>query len=178
MNPFTEPVTVSHYLAVGALLFVSGAICMATKRNALSPEEREEFLSRKLVGRLATQREDGWPHVTPIWYVWEGDRFVITMGKSRRHLANIARDPHVTLIVDEDPRTSDLSKSPRAVVCYGLGKLVEDEAGVRDITSKIEDRDLPAEVRGPELDELIWFEGRVGVEIEPVRWLAWDQGKG
>ncbi len=31
----TEPVGVSHYMAVGALLFVSGAICMATKRNAL-----------------------------------------------------------------------------------------------------------------------------------------------
>src|SRR5438045_8848078 len=35
MNPFTEPVTVSHFLAVGAVLFVAGAICMATKRNAL-----------------------------------------------------------------------------------------------------------------------------------------------
>src|SRR5215204_4728877 len=35
MNPFTESVTVSHYLAVGALLFVAGAICMVTKRNAL-----------------------------------------------------------------------------------------------------------------------------------------------
>jgi len=28
-------VTVSHYLAVGAVLFVLGAVCMATKRNAL-----------------------------------------------------------------------------------------------------------------------------------------------
>lgn len=35
MNPFTDPVSVSHYLAVGAVLFVCGAICMATKRNAL-----------------------------------------------------------------------------------------------------------------------------------------------
>ena len=35
MNPFTENVTVSHYLAVGAVLFVTGAVCMATKRNAL-----------------------------------------------------------------------------------------------------------------------------------------------
>ena len=35
MNPFTEPVGVSHYLVVGAVLFVSGAVCMATKRNAL-----------------------------------------------------------------------------------------------------------------------------------------------
>ena len=35
MNPLTEPITVSHYLAAGAVLFVAGAICMATKRNAL-----------------------------------------------------------------------------------------------------------------------------------------------
>jgi len=35
MNLLTEPVGVSHYLAIGAVLFVSGALCMATKRNAL-----------------------------------------------------------------------------------------------------------------------------------------------
>jgi PPOX class probable F420-dependent enzyme len=150
----------------------------ATKENALTTGERDEFLSELRIGRLASQREDGWPHVTPIWYVWDGDRFVLTLGKSRRHLANIARDPHVTLCVDEDPRTTDLSKSPRAVVCFGLGKLVEDEAGVREITTKVEQRYLPEDVRGPELDELLWFEGRVGVEITPQRWLAWDQGKG
>jgi NADH:ubiquinone oxidoreductase subunit K len=34
-NIFTEPIGVSHYLAVGAVLFVCGAVCMATKRNAL-----------------------------------------------------------------------------------------------------------------------------------------------
>jgi NADH-quinone oxidoreductase subunit K len=35
MNPLTEPVSVSHYLAIGAVLFVAGVVCMATKRNAL-----------------------------------------------------------------------------------------------------------------------------------------------
>jgi NADH:ubiquinone oxidoreductase subunit K len=35
MNLLTEPVSVSHYLMVGAVMFVSGAVCMATKRNAL-----------------------------------------------------------------------------------------------------------------------------------------------
>ena len=35
MNLLTEPVGVSHYLVVGAVLFVTGAVCMATKRNAL-----------------------------------------------------------------------------------------------------------------------------------------------
>jgi NADH-quinone oxidoreductase subunit K len=35
MNLLTEPVGVTHYLVVGAFLFVTGAVCMATKRNAL-----------------------------------------------------------------------------------------------------------------------------------------------
>jgi NADH:ubiquinone oxidoreductase subunit K len=34
-NPFTEPVSVTHFLIVGAMLFVTGILCMATKRNAL-----------------------------------------------------------------------------------------------------------------------------------------------
>jgi NADH-quinone oxidoreductase subunit K len=35
MNLLTQSVGVSHYLVVGAVLFVCGALCMATKRNAL-----------------------------------------------------------------------------------------------------------------------------------------------
>ena len=58
----------------------------ATKENALTEEERDAFLTDLRIGRLATMREDGWPHVTPIWYVWEDGRFVLSLGKSRRHL--------------------------------------------------------------------------------------------
>ena len=35
MNLLTEPVGVSHYMVVGAVMFVMGITCMATKRNAL-----------------------------------------------------------------------------------------------------------------------------------------------
>jgi NADH-quinone oxidoreductase subunit K len=35
MSLLTEPVGVSHFLAVGAVMFVTGVVCMATKRNAL-----------------------------------------------------------------------------------------------------------------------------------------------
>jgi NADH-quinone oxidoreductase subunit K len=36
MNLLTEPVGLSHYLVVGAILFVSGLVCMAAKRNAIA----------------------------------------------------------------------------------------------------------------------------------------------
>jgi NAD(P)H-quinone oxidoreductase subunit 4L len=35
MNLLTEPVGATHYLIVGAVMFVCGVICMTTKRNAL-----------------------------------------------------------------------------------------------------------------------------------------------
>ena len=35
MDLLSQPVGVSHFMAVGAVLFVCGAVCMATKRNAL-----------------------------------------------------------------------------------------------------------------------------------------------
>lgn len=35
MNFLSQPIGVSHYMLVGAVLFVAGVVCMATKRNAL-----------------------------------------------------------------------------------------------------------------------------------------------
>jgi NADH-quinone oxidoreductase subunit K len=35
MDLLTQPVGVSHYMVVGALLFTAGVVCMAVKRNAL-----------------------------------------------------------------------------------------------------------------------------------------------
>jgi len=147
----------------------------ATRRNALSPEERDEFVARKLVARMATLRADGWPHVTPIWYVWEDGRFLLSLGNSRRHLANLRRDPHVTMCVDIDPRVEDPTKTPRAAVCFGLAELVEEGPLVREVTEKMELRYLGAVP--PEFEEALWFEGRTVVIIEPQRWLAWDQSK-
>jgi NADH-quinone oxidoreductase subunit K len=35
MDFLAQPVGVTHYLVVGAVMFVAGVLCMATKRNAL-----------------------------------------------------------------------------------------------------------------------------------------------
>ena len=35
MNLLSEPIGLPHYLVVGAIMFVCGVVCMATKRNVL-----------------------------------------------------------------------------------------------------------------------------------------------
>jgi nitroimidazol reductase NimA-like FMN-containing flavoprotein (pyridoxamine 5'-phosphate oxidase superfamily) len=147
----------------------------ATKENALSEDEREAFLQRKLVARLGTNRRDGWWHLTPIWYFWDEGRFYLSLGNSRRHLANMREDDHVTLCIDVDKRPEGVMEGPVSVVCFGHAKLIEEPERVREITDRLELRYLGS--IPPEFEEAMWFEGRTAVEITPVRWLAWDQGK-
>jgi len=149
----------------------------ATRENALTAEERDTFLARKLDGHLGTHREDGWWHVTPIWYLWEHGRFYHTLGNSRRHLKNLRRDPRATLCVDVDPRLAEgLQAGTRAVVCFGLAELVADAKLVREITDRILLRYIGPEA--PQFEEAVWFEGRTAIILTPVRWLTRDQSKG
>ncbi|TDD81314.1 PPOX class F420-dependent oxidoreductase [Actinomadura rubrisoli] len=53
-------------------------------------------------GKAAVTRKDGGPHVTPIWFVLDGDDVVFTThGESVKGRA-LARDPRVTICVDDD----------------------------------------------------------------------------
>ncbi len=148
----------------------------ATKENALNRQEIDEFLAVRQDGRLATNRGDGWWHVTPIWYLWESGRFFHTLGADRRHLRNLRQDSHCTLCVDEDPRlTEGLDAGARSVVCFATAELSSDEDLIREVTEKILVRYL-----GPEASayvDPIMAEGRMIVTLTPVNWLTWDYNK-
>jgi PPOX class probable F420-dependent enzyme len=63
---------------------------------------RDFLTSKPRTGKLATTRRDGAPHVTPIWFDLDGDDIVFTTHETSVKGRNIARDPRVTLCVDDD----------------------------------------------------------------------------
>jgi PPOX class probable F420-dependent enzyme len=71
----------------------------------MSPDEVEAFLSHGTrTAKLATVRADGRPHVTPVWFVIDpatGD-LLFNTGENAVKGKNLARDPRVTLLVDEE----------------------------------------------------------------------------
>ncbi|MFJ6778931.1 PPOX class F420-dependent oxidoreductase [Streptomyces yangpuensis] len=69
----------------------------------MTQEEWRAFVSRSTrTGKLCTVREDGSPHVAPIWFVLDGDSFVFNTGKDTVKGRNLARDGRVALCVDDD----------------------------------------------------------------------------
>ncbi|MFE0581691.1 PPOX class F420-dependent oxidoreductase [Streptomyces sp. NPDC058874] len=69
----------------------------------MTQEEWRAFVSDSArTGKLCTVREDGSPHVAPVWFVLDGDSFVFNTGKDTVKGRNLARDGRVALCVDDE----------------------------------------------------------------------------
>ncbi|RZB19995.1 PPOX class F420-dependent oxidoreductase [Streptomyces sp. F001] len=87
----------------------------------MTDKEWREFVSHGTrTGKLSTVRTDGSPHVTPIWFLLDGDEVVFNTGKGSVKGRNLARDGRVALCVDDDRPPFDY------VVLQGRARLSED----------------------------------------------------
>ncbi len=142
----------------------------ATAANALSPGARHDFLEQRHDGRLATIRADGWPHVTPIWFLWESPVLLFSLGASRLHLDNLRRDARATFCVGEDLERDGSGRGTVAAVAFGLASITtmeDDEACVRATTEAVLGRYRPTD------ESIVWAEDRAIVTLAPERWLTW-----
>lgn len=72
--------------------------------RVMSEEEWKAFLvSEPRTGKLGTTRQDGRPHVAPIWFDLDDEgTIVFTTGANTAKGKAIRRDPRVCLCVDDD----------------------------------------------------------------------------
>lgn len=121
--------------------------------------ETLEFLQQPLLMRLGTLGSDGFPQVTPVWYIYEQERFFTSTQKARIKYRNILHDPHVGASIDWDRRPY------RGLSIRGMARFVEDD--IAPIIQRICTRYVPPE----ELDDMVnWvMRGqRVIIEIDPI----------
>ena len=79
-----SPIGLEHYLTLGAILFVCGAVCMATKRNAIGI-----LMGVELVLNGATVNFVAFAHYNPVFEI-EGQifaLFVIVMAAAEAAIA-------------------------------------------------------------------------------------------
>ena len=66
----------------------------------MAPEERETFLRDERTCRVASVGGDGSPHVTPLWFVWDGRSLWLTSIVRSQRWTDLQRDGRVSVIVD------------------------------------------------------------------------------
>lgn len=71
---------------------------------AMTSEEIDDFLAGRWVARFATIGKDGYPHVAPLWYYWDGECIYIELTKNRQSCKNLKRAPRCSVVIDMDDR--------------------------------------------------------------------------
>jgi general stress protein 26 len=85
----------------------------------LTKKQLDELLQRPLLAKMATIREDGWPHVAPMWFAHEDNNILVIGRKHSSWVQNILRNPKVSLVID-DP----ISPQPKIHIT-GTAKVLE-----------------------------------------------------
>lgn len=97
----------------------------------LLQDEVEQLLGSDALARLATNDDAGYPHITPVWFHWDGTTIRITSLRSKPHLTRSRKDPQVCVLVDaEEPDRSDGQRPNHQVRMIGDAQLVDDVEGV------------------------------------------------
>ncbi len=83
---------------------------------AAIPENYLDLTKKKAFAQFATLMPDGSPHVSPVWFEYDGKYILINSAKGRVKDRNIRRDPRVGIdILDPDNPYRHLSIRGRVV---------------------------------------------------------------
>ncbi|MBT2369212.1 pyridoxamine 5'-phosphate oxidase family protein [Streptomyces sp. ISL-10] len=78
------------------------------RRIMMTPAEVDAFLAEQRTCRVATVSSDGRPHVSALWFAWDGTSlWLYSLTRSRRW-AELRRDPRIAVVVDEGEEYEEL----------------------------------------------------------------------
>ncbi len=126
----------------------------------------QERLRADLIAWLATVGDDGQPQATPVWFLWEGDSFLVYSRADAKKLRNIAANPRVSLHLEGNRVGGD------NVIFEGIAEVVADAPPANEVPEYVEKY-------GPRIDSYGWTnEGFAAdyphaIRITPTRLRVW-----
>ena len=144
---------------------------------AMSANETAAFLAAGRKVQLATNGQDGFPHLVTMYYVMTGGQITFWTYRRSQKALNLERDPRISCLVEDGEEYFDL----RGVLVQGVAQRIEDPADIAAIG-----RQITAVVGGAQAgagsDALTQYVERAarkrwGYRVEPGRVISWDHSK-
>ena len=135
----------------------------------MAPEERETFLRDERTCRVASVGGDGSPHVTPLWFVWDGASLWLTSIVRSQRWTDVQRDGRVSVIVDTGHDFMEL----RGVEIKGRAEVVGEvpRTGEPNAELEVPERLFADKYAGGR----VHHDGRhAWLRITPEKMVSWD----
>lgn len=126
----------------------------------------ERRLREEGVAWLTTVRADGQPQSVPVWFLWDGESFLIYSQPDRQKLRNIERSPRVGLNLNSNARGGDVARAE------GVAEIVRDAPRATEVPDYLDKyRESIARIGYDEEGFARTYS--VAVRVTPERWQVW-----
>jgi hypothetical protein len=140
---------------------------------AMTPDEITAMLATGRKLQLATINRDGTPHLVTMYYGLLGEQIAFWTYKPSQKALNLARDPRLTVLVEEGVEYFDL----RGVQVNGVVRTVTEQDELKAIGRLVAGR-MPG-IPDDALEDYVAHGARKrwGYVIEPRHVISWDHSK-
>jgi len=143
----------------------------------MSKEEITTFLQNQISLQIGTINKDGSPHLTTMWYLYDGDNFIFHTYTKSQKIINLQRDSRITVLTEAGSQYSDL----KGIIVYGEAEIINGKDSPEEIV-KYMDIVGNKYIKGE--DSTQYLEGmklqapkRSVVIIKPSKFISWDHSK-
>jgi hypothetical protein len=139
-----------------------------SRRIAMTPEERDEFLLEQRTCRLATVNATG-PHLSAVWFVWDGDALWVSSIVKSQRFTDIQRDPRVSVMVDDGHDFGEL----RGIEIIGRAEVVGEVPRTGEANDELV---TPERLSGDKYSggQFFYDERHAWLRIVPEKFVSWD----
>ena len=123
-------------------------------------------LRQEEIAWLTTVRSDGQPQSVPVWFLWDGEGFLIYSQSGRQKLRNIARNPRVGLNLNSNDRGGDVVRAE------GTAEVVDDAPPATGVPDYLEKYRAAIARIGFDPDGFARAYS-VALRVTPTRWQVW-----
>jgi PPOX class probable F420-dependent enzyme len=78
------------------------------RKIMMTPGELDEFLTTERTCRVATVSADGAPHVSTLWFAWDGTSLWLYSTTRSKRWADLRGDPRIAVVVDAGEEYGEL----------------------------------------------------------------------
>jgi nitroimidazol reductase NimA-like FMN-containing flavoprotein (pyridoxamine 5'-phosphate oxidase superfamily) len=146
-------------------------------RVAMTAQETADYLAAGRKVQLATNGQDGFPHLVTMYYVMTGGQITFWTYRRSQKALNLERDPRISCLVEDGEQYFDL----RGVLVQGVVRRIEDPDEIAVIGRQIS-AVVGTAMAGAGADALTQYvehaaRKRWGYRVEPGRVISWDHSK-
>ena len=143
----------------------------------MSQEERLQFLEKQISLQIGTINKDGSPHLTTMWYIYDGDNFIFHTYTKSQKIINLKRDSRITLLTEAGSQYSDL----QGIIVYGNAEIINGNDSLEEVIRYMEmvGQKYIKDEKGAQYIEGMKLQDpkRSFVIVNPSKFISWDHTK-